>query len=256
MHWKGESYRKPGSLLRKRVFLSKNKIILLRQQSTHSPTCTRTGPDLTCTKLTESSPGQRSFLPPSEAFWNVSSLYDQTAKHLCSPTTPLIRICSLETKTEKGIGKGLRHQLSPVFPESQKHNALQQALKSDRVTGKWWTWMSPHHGGGNLRIIKDFDGKILKELGTLQSQTDTVKSCPSFPWRSLLQAYLSPEALLTECNSFTTRNQSKAESSQTVASLKMTVLKIISFISQSIGTQKLTRSFRMQTLRRCVGVFP
>lgn len=150
LHWKGESYRKPGSLLRKRVFLSKNKIILLRRQSTHSPTCTRTGPDLICTKLMESSPGQSSFLPPSEAFWNVSSLYDQTAKHLCSPTTPLIRICSLETKTEKGIGKGLRHQLSPVFPESQKHNALQQALKSDRVTGKWWTWTSPHHGGGNV----------------------------------------------------------------------------------------------------------
>lgn len=99
---KGQSHRKPSSLLRKNQLCFKNKIICNR--AIHTFTCLHSGPVTSPAETSLSSSGTSSSLPASEAFCNVSSLCDPTVQHLCSPTAPVIIICSLETKTEKGMG--------------------------------------------------------------------------------------------------------------------------------------------------------
>lgn len=89
-------------MLRKNNFVSRIKSSC--NKAIHTFTCLHSGPETSPAETSLSSSGTSSSLPASGAFCNVSSLCDPTVQHLCSPTAPVIIICSLETKTEKGMG--------------------------------------------------------------------------------------------------------------------------------------------------------
>lgn len=160
---KGQSYKKPSSLLRKNNFASRIKSSC--NKAIHIFTCLHSGPEPSPAETSLSSSGTSSSLPASKAFCNVSSLCDPTVQHLCSPTAPVIIICSLETKTEKGMGNVddtscLQASWGATAPCSSHCRHM-------CGIGKQVTSTSPHQEGGNLSIIKDFDGENVK--GTVSS---------------------------------------------------------------------------------------